>query len=769
MIEIEIVTTPRLTAFPVFLAFSRGYFEEEGVKVRVRVLKSYEAVFAHLREGRAEGGEVPFTAWLDQQLRRTSPSWTFCRGAILSSLVHGFYSASYMEAEAIRDSYHSFLPILHPLSLDRFISEEFFRSENYHRRKPVPYIVTRPTLLVNEFIRAECLGVAASLQEIPFLGEKGYCLTVANEIPPYYLPTNMLVFTGRFASKFPEEANSVSRAIRKAMEDLANHVAYEGDSYVSDWVGPCPWKPPELDGFYTRSMPELGKILSGAPSLEDVRFVVDIYRKTFSRNDQAADLLDEAARSVADDPFPKFPAAFRFKKTELHLDYYSTLPPLRRENPKELSKSPVRNIVTELKDLALSLLSGRRELSLDTTSVPTGPYMFIRSAVNSVLDYLNQELRDMEEKNKRLTEDNYLLETRLDISDLKRQTTEERYRYMFEFATDAMIIANADTRTIVDANRKFREISGYLASEIRNTRLARILPDILEQSEFKTPLGKEQHMTFIPETQLILKDGTKFRVGLSVTGFSAETKRFYQIQVSDNALILESERIKHEFISNISHELRSPMTNIQGYFDLLLSDPVLTLNEEQKEMADVIRKNVRRLNFLIENLLQLEKKEAQSAEEMTEIFDPATVIEEVLYINSPPAVEKGLEVVTNLSKGLRVRGVRFEFSQIVTNLFVNAVKYTEKGNVEVTLQKISPGKAELRIIDTGVGIDPKYKELIFERFFRVPDHRNRTVGGTGLGLSISRVLINKIGGEVFVEPNLKGGSVFRVVLPLYIS
>ncbi|MGJ4789217.1 PAS domain-containing sensor histidine kinase [Leptospira koniambonensis] len=764
MIEIEIVTTPRLTAFPVFLAFSRGYFEEEDVLVRVRALKSYEAVLAHLREGRAEAGEIPFTAWAHQQLKKTSPHWTFYRGIILSCLVHGFYSASYMEAESIRDSYHSFLPILHPYSLDRFVAEEFFRSENYHRRKPVPYLTTRPTLLAHEFIRAECLGAAASLQEYPFFGEKGYCLTVENEIPPYYLPTNMIAFTGRFASKFPEEANRVSRAIKKAMEDLANNVAYEGDSFVADWVGPCPWKPGELDGFYRRPVPELGKILSGMPSLEDVRFVMEMYGKTFPGLDGGKKILENLAHSVADNPFPKFPSSITQTNSKLYNGYYSNGKAKFGNIVKDIS--PLRSLVSEMKELALSLFLGRREVALDT-QLPKSPYLFIRSTVNAILDYLNQEIRDIEEKNKRLSEDNYLLETRLDISDLKRQTTEERYRYMFEFATDAMIIVNADTRMIVDANRRFREVSGYQTSEIKNIRLARVLPDILEQTELKSPGGKDQNMTFIPEAGLILKDGTKFSVGLSVTGFSAETKRFYQIQVNDNALILESEKIKHEFISNISHELRSPMTNIQGYFDLLFVDEQLPLNEDQKGMTDVIRKNVRRLNFLIDNLLQLEKKDSQTSEEMYEIFDPLTVIEEVLYINSPSASESGLTVTTTLSENLKLKGVRFEFSQIITNFFVNAIKYTEKGGIDVSLKKIADKKVEVRFTDTGIGIDPKYKELIFERFFRIPDQRNRTVGGTGLGLSISRTLINKMGGEVIVEPNQKGGSIFKVILPLY--
>ncbi|PJZ70948.1 histidine kinase [Leptospira perolatii] len=770
MIEIEIVTTPRLTAFPIFLAFSRGYFEEEGVKVRVRVLKSYDGVLAHLREGRAEGGEIPFTAWLDQRLRKTAPHWAFHRASILSSLVHGFYSASYMEAEAIRDSYANFLPILHPLSLDRFVAEEFFRSENYHRRKPVPLLVTRPTLLVHEFIRAECMGVAASLQEVPFFGEKGYCLTVENEIPPYYLPTNLLIFTGKFISKFPDAANRVSKALNRAMEGLISGETYEGDSYSSDWVGPCPWDPEMLDGFYRRPQSELEKILCTKPSREDVSYIAKIYKDTMRVDDpNVSVILRDLINEVIGDPFPDFKVRAPSRKSTLLRGDFMIPQQERAFWQRGEPKSPLRNLVADLKELTLGILSGKRESFLEA-QVSISPVHFIQTSVNAILGYLNQEIRDLEEKNKRLSEDNYLLETRLDISDLKRQTTEERYRYMFEFATDAMIIANADTRMIVDANRKFREVSGYQGSEVKNLRLARILPDILEGGELRPPgSSKDQNMAFLPEATLILKDGTRFSVGLSVTGFSAETKRFYQIQVSDTALKLESERIKHEFISNISHELRSPMTNIQGYFDLLTSDLLEGMDQEQRGMADVVRKNIRRLNSLIENLLQLEKKETQTSEEMEEVFDPSVVVEEVLHINSPPAADHGIEIISNLPKGLKFKGVRFEFSQIVTNLFVNALKYTEKGSVTVTLRKLHDGKFELRVTDTGVGIDPKYKELIFERFFRIPDQRNRTVGGTGLGLSITRSLVEKMGGELQVEPNQKGGSIFRVILNLYLG
>lgn len=95
---------------------------------------------------------------------------------------------------------------------------------------------------------------------------------------------------------------------------------------------------------------------------------------------------------------------------------------------------------------------------------------------------------------------------------------------------------------------------------------------------------------------------------------------------------------------------------------------------------------------------------------------------------------KGLIVELDLIKGLKVRGIRFEFSQVITNLFVNAIKYTEKGKIEIKMMKSTSGdKLEINIKDTGVGINPKYIEKVFERFFRIPNDRNKRVGALDWG------------------------------------
>ncbi|MFB5757922.1 sensor histidine kinase, partial [Leptospira interrogans] len=214
----------------------------------------------------------------------------------------------------------------------------------------------------------------------------------------------------------------------------------------------------------------------------------------------------------------------------------------------------------------------------------------------------------------------------------------------------------------------------------------------------------------------------------------------------------------------------SPMTNIQGYFELLRTEINTSLSKDQSGMLDVIEKNIKHLNHLIENLLKFEEVRGEDNSGLIENFDPALVIEEVLYSNEPSAKEKGLVVELDLIKGLKVRGIRFEFSQVITNLFVNAIKYTEKGKIEIKMMKSTGGdKLEINIKDTGVGIDPKYIEKVFERFFRIPNDRNKRVGGTGLGLSISRTILHKMNGEITLESRVNGGSNFRVLLPLQFS
>jgi signal transduction histidine kinase len=227
----------------------------------------------------------------------------------------------------------------------------------------------------------------------------------------------------------------------------------------------------------------------------------------------------------------------------------------------------------------------------------------------------------------------------------------------------------------------------------------------------------------------------------------------------------ETMRLKHEFISNISHELRSPMTNIKGYFELLSADTSLAFTKEHRSNLDAVFRNIKRMNKLIENLLQLGKSNSGMDRHM-EVFDPSIVIEEVVFVNEGMAKEKGISIIKDLKSGLRIDGNKFDFSQVITNLLVNGIKYTEQGSVTISCNKADNNLCQIKIIDTGIGIDIKYHLSIFERFFRVPDMANRKVGGTGIGLAISQDIVSNMGGVITVDSSPGKGSVFTILIPL---
>ena len=119
----------------------------------------------------------------------------------------------------------------------------------------------------------------------------------------------------------------------------------------------------------------------------------------------------------------------------------------------------------------------------------------------------------------------------------------------------------------------------------------------------------------------------------------------------------------------------------------------------------------------------------------------------------------------DLEESILIEGVKFEFSQIIGNLLNNAIKYTEKGKIKISLIKNETNIVIIKVSDTGLGIDPKYSISVFERFFRVPSSQNKKIGGTGLGLSIIQTLLEKMGGVILLDSKLGEGSTFTIRIP----
>lgn len=248
--------------------------------------------------------------------------------------------------------------------------------------------------------------------------------------------------------------------------------------------------------------------------------------------------------------------------------------------------------------------------------------------------------------------------------------------------------------------------------------------------------------------------------------FSAELTRIegvgYVLMMQDITQLKELDRIKSEFVFTVSHDLRTPLTTIQGYVSLL--DRVGPLNEQQQEFVERIRTSIVDITSLISELLDLGRIEAGYDLEMEPLHLEA-VIDHVVEEFRPVAAEKNQELRWTPRTLPLVHGDRQRLRQVVENLLNNALKYTQEGGriaVEATEGK---DHVVVHVADNGIGIPAADQPYIFERFYRVESTQTQDFKGTGLGLTIVRSVVEKHGGRVWVESRPGVGSVFTFVLP----
>jgi two-component system phosphate regulon sensor histidine kinase PhoR len=225
------------------------------------------------------------------------------------------------------------------------------------------------------------------------------------------------------------------------------------------------------------------------------------------------------------------------------------------------------------------------------------------------------------------------------------------------------------------------------------------------------------------------------------------------------------ERVRRDFVANVSHEFRTPLTAIQGFAETLLGG-ALDDAAHNRRFVEIIRQHAVRLGRLTEDLLKLSQIESGKLELEFRPVEVRPLLESCLETARLEADPKRLTLRCECAEQVpAVRGDARRLREVLQNLLDNAVRYTPEGGRVSIHASAADGMVEIAVEDTGIGIPQGDQERIFERFYRVDAARSREVGGTGLGLSIARHLVEAHGGRIEVQSEVGKGSTFRVVLP----
>jgi methyl-accepting chemotaxis protein len=223
---------------------------------------------------------------------------------------------------------------------------------------------------------------------------------------------------------------------------------------------------------------------------------------------------------------------------------------------------------------------------------------------------------------------------------------------------------------------------------------------------------------------------------------------------------------KDEFISVAAHELKTPLTAIHGFSQLLKSEKTMKDKNSTKKYLDIIDKETKRLANLVTNILELSRADLGTLKILYEKIDLKGLLNIVIKEMEVHAKSKRLSLEMDVEKDIgSVETDREKLTQILINLINNAIKYTPKGSIRLSVSK-ERGSIHFSVKDTGIGIAKENISNLFHRFYQVDSTYTRKVGGTGLGLSICKEYVNAMGGRVWVESELNKGSTFHFMIPI---
>ena len=327
------------------------------------------------------------------------------------------------------------------------------------------------------------------------------------------------------------------------------------------------------------------------------------------------------------------------------------------------------------------------------------------------------------------------------------------------------VIAIDKNNNILMINSVFRDffklpkdiIGKNFYSVVRNENLYSIVDEAHKNHNY---IYDEVSFSAVMEETKILR---LYSAPISKKGFEDENMGTI-IVFQDVTQIRKLEQMRSDFVSNVTHELKTPLTSIMGFTDTLKAGAIDD-RETALKFIDIIDIEAKRLFRLIQDILSLSEIETRKEDINLEYVNLKDIVSGVCKVLEPQAKRKNIQLIEDIPNNLPKFKCNVDrISQMFINLIENGIKYTEEGSVTISCKKTRK-YIEINVKDTGIGIPEECQERIFERFYRVDKGRSRKAGGTGLGLSIVKHIVFLYNGKLWLESKVGKGSKFVILLP----